>query len=158
MTAIKIPLGRTGLFALVSPEDAERLRGYRWSARKAKNGRMYAQVTISMHSFLMGKEVALVDHIDGDGLNNQRDNLRPATRSQNSQNRGKTRKNTSGFKGVTWCKQSQKWRAQIEIGGGKVRKGLNLGLFENKADAARTYDSAAKLHFGEFARLNFPEG
>lgn len=94
-----------------------------------------------------------VDHIDGDGLNNQKSNLRLCTVSQNQMNRGIQRNNTSGYKGVfDAASKRNPWLAQIRQG----RKQFYLGRFKTKTDAARAYDEAAKRLFGEFAVLNFP--
>lgn len=95
-----------------------------------------------------------IDHIDRNPLNNIFSNIRTATRSQNIMNQGKRKDNISGYKGVTWHKPNQKWMAQI----GKDGKRYNLGYFYNPVEAAKAYDRAAKLLFGEFACLNFPEG
>jgi hypothetical protein len=95
-----------------------------------------------------------VDHIDGDTLNNDHtSNLRLATASQQVQNRGLQANNTSGFKGVVWHSHAQKWWARIKIHG----RVISLRYYTEAADAARAYDVAALEHFGEFARLNFPE-
>lgn len=103
----------------------------------------------SLHSFLTGWP--LVDHINGDGLDNRRANLRPATPSQNSANRGPASNNTSGYKGVSLYRRTGRWRASVGIDGAQH----HLGYFTEPIDAARAYDAAALHHFGEFARLNF---
>jgi HNH endonuclease len=96
-----------------------------------------------------------IDHINGDCLDNRRENLRKATRSQNMANQPKIGGTwSSHYKGVTWFKQRQKWRAQIKIEG----RNHHLGLFINEDDAAKAYDEAAFQAFGEFAHLNFKEG
>ena len=92
----------------------------------------------------------VVDHKDGDGLNNTRENLRVCSRSDNEHNRRIDTKNSSGFKGVYFNKPMKKWMARISIN----NKRMYLGCYDNKVDAARAYDKAAKKHFGEFARLN----
>lgn len=94
------------------------------------------------------------DHIDRDYHNNQRSNLRIATKQQNNFNRSKASNNTSGYKGVSWHKCSKKWRATIKRDG--VAKHVASCL--TPEDAARAYDKAAKELFGKFACLNFPEG
>lgn len=92
-----------------------------------------------------------VDHRDHNGLNNTRDNLRVATRSQNHRNRQKLPGNaTSDYKGVSWDKARGRWTAHIKIGG----KAKNLGRFEEELTAARVYDAAALRLFGSFALLN----
>jgi hypothetical protein len=106
--------------------------------------------TVSMHKLLTG--YPQTDHIDHDGLNNQRDNLRPVDRRRNQQNRRKcARQTTSDHKGVYWQKASGKWRAQICVAG-RLR---SLGLYLVEEDAARAYDAAALAEFGEYAHLNF---
>lgn len=89
-----------------------------------------------------------VDHIDGNVLNNSAGNLRLATRSENRVNSGKPRNNTSGFKGVTWCKRRKKYRAAIS----KNYKFHDLGYFDDPAEAGRAYEEAARKIHGEFHR------
>ncbi len=91
-----------------------------------------------------------IDHIDGNGQNNNPANLRLATNSENMRNRGATKINTSGFKGVDWRKQSQNWRALIRHHG-KLR---HLGLFDTPEEAHAAYVRAAKELHGEFARAS----
>lgn len=99
----------------------------------------------------------LVDHINGDGLDNRRANLRVCSRRDNNCNASKAPGKSSRYKGVSLS--YGKWRAAIR--GGPVmpngwRKGIVLGYFSDEEDAARAYDAAAVRYFGEFARLNFP--
>lgn len=157
----EIPLTR-GYVALVDDEDYERVvASGSWCARP--NGRtVYAQqratradgrgTTIQLHQFIAG--TTHVDHKNGDGLDNQRSNLRVATQGQNMFNKRLYASSTSGFKGVTRRKGTGKWAAQIQ-GGGHHRY---LGQFATPEEAARAYDVAAVELFGEFARLNFPGG
>lgn len=111
-----------------------------------------------LHSYLTGWK--LVDHINGNGLDNRRANLRPATQAENMRNREKQRfvrgdvRPTSRYKGVSLRRTSGRWYAYIN-GGGKARY---LGSFVDETDAARAYDRAALEEYGEFALLNFPEG
>jgi hypothetical protein len=158
-----------GMVALVDDEDYGRLTGYQWRPAKCTNNnicglvRFYAASSmrvngvkklVMMHAFLLGYVGA--DHHDGNGLNNQRYNLRRATRSQNAANSRKTSvPRSSRFKGVWWCKQHKAWRAQVTVSG--VRK--HLGLFASEVDAARAYNAASLHHFGKFARPNeVPDG
>jgi hypothetical protein len=101
-------------------------------------------------NFILGvpREIR-VDHIDGNGLNHKRDNLRPATQKQNSWNRSRLTTNTSGYMGVSRVQ----YRAQIMVDGRKI----NLGTFNDPIEAAKVRDVATLHCFGEFARLNFPE-
>ena len=144
-----------GYVATVDDADYEWLTSLgSWSARETVDGRVYAQravgrTTEQMHRVIAGH--ALVDHINGDGLDNRRSNLRPATVTQNNRNARRRKDNRSGFKGVT-RQASGLWRARITVDGLQIR----LGTFDAPEDAARAYDAAAIHHFGEFARLNFP--
>jgi hypothetical protein len=91
----------------------------------------------------------LIDHIDGDGLNNCRSNLRAATVAQNQQNRGKPKNNSSGFKGVGWHKKTSKWRAYIRV----QRVQRHLGFFNTKEEAAEAYRQAAEKIHKEYANV-----
>lgn len=110
---------------------------------------------VKMHRYIMSLEGfdiknKTIDHINGDGLDNRMINLRIATKQQNSHNCQIPKNNKSGYKGVIWEKQSNKWKAYIHLN----NKMINLGRFDNKIDAANTYNNAAIKYFGEFARLN----
>lgn len=157
MTKI-IPLTR-GYEAIVDDEDFEIVGCHKWHAM-VRPHTVYAvrmvrgprgRRTQLMHSALTGWP--MVDHRDGNGLNNTRGNLRSATESQNQANRriGGGR-NKSGFKGVSWHKRFHYWQAQIRVNG----RHFHLGTFADPEEAAREYDAAAVVHFGEFARINFP--
>ena len=91
----------------------------------------------------------LVDHIDGDSLNNKWNNLRLATHHQNSCNQKKRRDNTSGYKGVCWNENAGKWKARITRQG----KELHLGYFSSKEEAYDAYCKAANQQHKEFARF-----
>jgi hypothetical protein len=94
------------------------------------------------------------DHINHNGLDNRKTNLRICTTSQNAQNRPKDTRNISGYKGVGRCMSrgcNYEWRAEIKINGKKI----HLGLFHSPEKAALAYDKAARNLFGEFALTNF---
>lgn len=152
-----------GKFALVDDQDYDFFNRVKWYAVKSTNT-WYAKRAITL-PFRKYKWIYMyncifplthpfeVDHIDGNGLNNQRDNLRICTPSENRINQPKRVKGTSIFKGVSWCERDQKWTVRLRIDG----RSKNLGNFDDEQLAAKTYDQFAKKTFGEFARLNFSE-
>lgn len=153
-----------GKVALVDDEDFEFLNKFKWHAYKSNNT-FYAlrnsyyvddkkRRTIQMHRIILGLKKLEVkcDHIDRNGLNNQKYNLRPSTNAENCKNQ-KPRNGTSKYKGVCWCKKRNRWRANIRIND----KQTYIGQFKDEIEAAKAYDKMAKLHFGEFAYLNFPD-
>lgn len=156
--SLVIPLTQ-GFKTVVDGPDYERLIRWRWKVLKTESGHYAVRSTgergrrtIYMHRFILDAHVdSQIDHRDGDGLNNQRSNLRIGTKALNMRNRGPQKNNTSGFKGV-WMHHGGKWVAEIRVDGKKYL----LGHYENPVDAARAYDAAATEHFGEFAWLNFP--
>jgi hypothetical protein len=93
-----------------------------------------------------------VDHVDGNGLDCRKKNIRLCSRGENSMNRRK-QSGSSSFKGVTLVRNG-KWKAQIQANGQKI----SLGTFGNEEDAASAYDNAARGMHGAFARVNFKEG
>ncbi len=96
----------------------------------------------------------VVDHINNDGMDNRRINLREATHSQNICNRKKrSGTNTSEYIGVCWNKARRKWMSSI----GHDKKNIHLGYFDSEVEAAKARDRAAKKYHGQFAYLNFPE-
>lgn len=161
MKQIKLTHGKV---ALVDDADFDWLNQWKWYAHQHRNtwyaSRYFRYVgggktTIKMHREILGLKIGargLSDHRDGNGLNNQRSNLRICTAAENSQNR-KPKKNTSSkFKGVSWHKGEGKWVVCIQ----HQKKMMSLGYFKDETKAARAYDKKAKELFGEFAWLNFP--
>lgn len=151
---ISVPLSQ-GFEALIDDEDAEAVLAHKWSA-SVREDTVYAVRTaggrmVTLHTFLTG--YALTDHINGNGLDNRRANLREATVTQNAANARVPRTNTSGYKGARYNKNARKYQAQIRVDG----RQRHLGYFLTLEEAARAYDSAAVEMHGEFARLNFPE-
>ena len=159
-----------GYVALVDDEDFERVNAFAWHIRPLSGG-IYAYHTcyesgpprrypsIAMHRFILGitDPKIEVDHWNRDGsrggLNNQRHNLRVATRKQNIANAVRRRNGKhSRFKGVTWHKRDKLWVAQI---GQKHRQIIRTA---DEVEAAKAYDAEAIKRFGAFARLNFPTG
>jgi hypothetical protein len=157
-----IPLGgkkAAGRVALVDDEDYELVSQYTWHVLERRGGPgrndgPYAQtktringreVGVFMHKLLTG--YPMTDHRNGDGLDNQRHNLRPATTAQNNHNQSPAPGRSSPYKGVHWHKGCRKWQAAIRINGKK----RHLGLFASEEDAARTYAEAALAVQGEYA-------
>ena len=153
-------------YAIVDPEDYERLSKYEWEARRARNSPFYAArqalnpstgkyTLIFMHKEIIEVgEGLFADHINHNTFDNRKANLRPATQTQNNRNRRKfSGPSKSKYKGVYRKKYLKKWVAQI----GVDKKVIHLGCFEKEKDAARAYDQAAKKYHKEFASLNFPD-
>jgi hypothetical protein len=143
----EIPLTQ-GQVALVDDEDYEKVSQYNWFAEKSRNT-YYAlshpgyknRIKVRMHRLVMDcSEGMFVDHIDGNGLNNQKSNLRICTHRQNTQN--KHIEKTSIYPGVHWVNKLQKWQAHIQLSG----KIVYLGVFKNEIDAFRAYyDEVLKI-------------
>lgn len=147
--------------AMVDDDDFDYLNQFKWYAHKKKtDNTFYArrcmyissslEKTITMHFDIL--KVKNADHIDGDGLNNQKSNLRKASYQQNNANRRKTKIVTSSaYKGVHWDKTKRKWRVAV-----RCNKELHrFGYFDDETEAAKTYDFYARKLFGEFAKTNF---
>lgn len=150
------------IFAMVDDEDFPLLNSYSWFCenhgrtirayrRKRVRDASNLPKKIFMHrSILNAQRGQLVDHVDGHALNNQRENLRFCTHSQNSVNAPSRKGSKSKYLGVSWDKPNQKWRAQIQ----RDRKNRHIGLYESEVEAALAYNVAASFAFREFARLN----
>ncbi len=157
----RIYLGE-GEWTIVEPQDYYWLSRYQWSI--IGNGRKFYAIRnivvrprktkiLNLHRAIMDAPAGLmVDHKNGDSLDNRRANLRLATRAQNVQNSQKrSTKTTSRFIGINLEKKSGRWAVKIVYEG----KRLWLGRFKDELEAAKAYDAAAKKYHGEFARLNF---
>jgi len=154
----EIPLTQ-GKVAIVDDEDFELLSQWKWHYSSAGYATRAIQANgkkrfILMHRLIMNTPVGMeTDHINHNGLDNRKSNMRICTLAQNHLNILKNKRNTSGFKGVSWEENRNAWRACIELNG----KGTKLGRFKSPQDAARAYDKAARELFGEFAFTNFPD-
>ena len=152
-----------GQIAFVDEYDLSALSAWKWFAWRSNSGAFYAARSIVvngirqrvyMHRQILGLtpgDGKYGDHKNGDTLDNRRGNLRTANPSQSAENRI-SYANTSGFRGVSWCKSKNKWEAQLK----QNRKKIHHSRHKSAIDAARAYDAAAKEAFGEFAILNFP--
>jgi hypothetical protein len=157
---IKLTQGKT---ALISYMDFIMLSSFHWTANKIGR-KFYAKSsvkihgkwsTVYMHSLIMGKREGLeIDHINHDGLDNRRSNLRFVTRSQNSLNNRLRITSTSKYKGVSFDKRYGKWMARFYFKGIKHY----LGLHSTAEKAAKAYNDCAKIVAGEFANLNVIKG
>lgn len=165
----EIPLTR-GLVAIVDDEDFDWLSQWKWRALRAscKEEKWYAYRTswivgagagpgVYMHREIAQPDRGLVvDHIDYDGLNNQRSNLRITTTALNVRAMRKA-PGVSGFRGVRPSRSGKRWYATLNLtrDGSNPQPKVHLGAFDDAESAARAYDAAAFAHFGEFAVLNF---
>jgi len=163
---IKIPLRSRkypDLEAWIDDEDLDKIAGFKWSPYTRKiSDVIYAVTTVRenglslsvrMHRLIL-PDTRMIDHINGNGLDNRKSNLRKASPTQNMANSRKRQGSTSRYKGVHWQTKASKWVAVIRYN----RKHMYLGTFTDEIEAALTYDQAARQLFGEYARLNFPEG
>lgn len=159
MKEINLTLGKT---AILDDDDFAILRKWKWQAIKSKQTYYAVRTeykpskrTVYMHKEILSRPGFQTDHIDHNGLNNTKANLRLATITQN--NRNKSKANGKQFKGVYLSstiiagKKYSYWRSKIRYDGNEI----NLGNFKSEQEAARAYDSAAKKYHGEFASANF---
>lgn len=162
----RVSLGH-GASAVVDDEDLRLVSPFPWHLlRSPRPERSYARGwvleggsrnKVLMHRFILGITGGLdVDHINGDGLDNRRENLRVCTRAENNANQrpvykhGGDAKRQSRYRGVCWQEDAHKWRARIKVDG----RCIHLGLFCSEDEAARTYDVAAASAWGAFATTN----
>ncbi len=152
-----IPLTR-GKVAIVDADDYPSLIRYKWHMIRNKrifyaSGKMNKR-NMPMHRFIMDPPKGMVvDHINHNGLDNRRSNLRVCTLAQNIRNSRPYKEKKGKYKGVTFIKASKRFRASIKYHG----KRTVIGTFDDEIDAARAYDGKAKELFKEYAYLNFPE-
>lgn len=151
-----------GYTTIVDDEDYERLQVWKWHALAQKSGHVYAQrsvytpgprkaIVIPLASQVLEIPVGsplIVDHIDGNTLDNRKSNLRAVTQAQNNVNRLMSKNNKSGVAGVRWAAEKQRWRAGIGIDGGWTE----LGCYEIFAEAVEARKDAEKNHLGELRR------
>jgi hypothetical protein len=154
-----IPVTNSPIPAIVDDADYPRVIGKTWclthgypGTNMEINGRKRMVV---MHRFILdAKTGTAYDHVNRNKLDNQRENLRPANQSQNMANSEfsgrKTSRSRSRYKGVSWCKQTKRWRATMGFKG----RYMHLGRFDDETEAAMAYNEAATKAFGVFACLN----
>lgn len=153
-----IPLTK-GFVATVDAADFDMLSHWRWYADE-RHGSVYAVTKVAsnglrrklrMHRVLaLPGPSEMVDHVNGDSLDNRRANLRVCSNAENQRNRSPYLGKSSTFKGVSWHEPSGKWKASIKVLG----ELCYLGVFDTERDAAAAYDAAAQVAFGDFARVN----
>ena len=146
-----------GKFTIVDDADLSWLSQWKWYAHRGGKSKFYAARrekgrTVLLHRELISVPAGLeIDHIDGDGLNNRRENLRVVTHSQNLMNQGpRSNKDSysSRFVGVSYSKANKKWQAYIKAGD----RQKHLGRFLTEELALKARQEAAKLYFGEFRK------
>jgi len=151
MKKIKLTQGQ---YTIVDNSDFKRLSAFKWrfseyAIRSIKSGP--TQKTITLHSeVLKPKQGFTIDHINGNRLDNRKRNLRHVTFSQNCQNSKLRRHNTSGYRGVSWHKNSEQWVARIIYQG----RTYHCGMFKSIIDAAKSYNKMAKKLYGKYAKIN----
>jgi hypothetical protein len=150
MKYIKLTKGKR---TIIDDDDFDRVSKKKWNfdgryAMGWHNGKH-----IRLHKFIMGEKDNLqIDHINEDKLDNRKCNLRFCTRSENIHNKRSSRKNTSGFRGVCWDKERNKWMAYINING----KRKTIGRFLDKNEAARMYNNFVIMYYSDSRWLNNP--
>jgi hypothetical protein len=146
-----------GYEAIIDAADVPLVEGVNWYANNLphtvyclnRSQNETKKTTIRMHRVIMGDPDGFqIDHIDGDGLNNRKSNLRLATRSENARNRRINKNSTSGLKGASWVESRKRWRAEIRADG----KQIHLGYFNTPEAAHAAYVAASEKMHGEFAR------
>lgn len=147
---MEIPISK-GKVALIDKEDFELVSKHNWYFT-GKYARCGHKPNHLMHRLIMGIPTngMTIDHINRNGLDNRRNNLRIVTVSQNNINRGISRRNTSGYTGVHWHSRRKKWIAVLQID----KKKIALGIFDTKEEAIKCRKEGEKKHYKEFAIIN----
>lgn len=160
---VRIPLGlRKDKFSVIDMVDYNKVKKYNWYAKHQYGDKYYARTKlpltgkfIYMHRLIMDiGPNQICDHIDNDGLNNVRENIRICSYADNNRNKSINKNNKSGYKGIYWSPRHEKYRASI----GLNKKNKHLGYFKCPLDAANAYDRAAKKYFKQFAKTNTRNG
>ena len=143
-----------GKFTLVDDSDFEWLNQFKWQSTQGYARRSWKEngktKNLSMHREIIKPLIGeQVDHINGNKLDNRRENLRICASQGNNRN-ANTKRGISGYKGVHWYKRDQRWVAFLTIDD----KHKYLGYFDDPKEAAKAYNEGAKKYFGEFAKLN----
>jgi len=153
MAEIKL---KSGEICLIDDEDFNRISEFKWYLTKGKYARGYIKGDKMrfMHRFILSisDPKIMIDHKNRNGLDNRKENLRICTSKQNHSNVEKY-KGTSKYKGVSWDKKSNKWKASLTTD----NKSRHLGFFVDEVEAAKAYDSAAIEIFKEYSCINFSE-
>ena len=148
-----------GMVAMVDDEDFDMVSAYSWFANRINNI-YYAsrkirkengkRTDLRLHRFILGITDAdvSVDHKNGNGLDNRRENLRVCTQANNALNRAINKNNSTGYPGVRWYESRKKFRADIQFN----KRKISLGYFDDAVKASEAYDAKAKELFGEFYR------
>lgn len=149
-----------GYTTFISEQDVDMVQKFVWHLHGNTKKGLYVKTNIHtnrkakcvlLHRYILSvTNGEIVDHIDGNGLNNVRDNLRLCSQTQNHQNAKKRSNCSSIYKGVCWRKNEKKWHAKITVN----KKVISLGYFQHEHLAAEAYNWAAMKHFGKFTRLN----
>jgi hypothetical protein len=150
----RIPLRNTKrdivAFAIIDNDDSDKVSSRTWSLSQGYVASSYPRPSILLHHFILGKPAKglEIDHINHNGLDNRKDNLRFVTRAQNNMNRSKSKYNKSGFIGVSWYKALSKWRAYTSVNDSQI----HLGYFDKKDDAISARKEYNKQYFNNMEK------